>query len=311
MSVQQGRYEGSYVRKILTERGLIDKFTEDDLQEFEALIMPVDTNISIDSVILSKENRGKLDAFLLEQDNRDKLLAHGLYPINRLLLYGASGTGKTYMTKALSNYMGYTMLYVDIATSLSQGTVAMNISNIFRLGNALGHCILFFDEADSIAWNRDSTSPDSGVIRRATNSLFQHLDQMNKDNVFVSATNMLHRLDLAFERRFNMKFEFTRPKNIDEAIEKFIYPEFNLVDDVDKDIKRIVTSRALSSPKLSYDEIKIIVERAMKRAVIRDTLDVRTSEIFNDIAIAERVRITYKPEPDNTEQGAFLSKDDT
>lgn len=286
----------SYVKDILNQKGLLDKFTKEELLEFESLIMPVDTNISIDSVILSDENKNKLKAFLLEQDNRDKLIKHGLHPMNRLLFYGASGTGKTYLTKAMCNYMGYTMLYVDIATSLSQGTVAMNISNIFKLGNALGNCILFFDEADSIAWNRDSGNADSGTVRRATNSLFQHLDQMNPENVFVSATNMLHRLDLAFERRFNMKFEFRRPNNIEEAIVKFIYPEFTLVDDVNKDIKRIVTNRALASPKLSYYEIQVIVERAMKRAVINNSLEVRTSEIYNDIAIAERVRITFNPD---------------
>ena len=59
------------------------------------------------------------------------------------------------------------------------------------------------------AWQRDTGGADTGTIRRATNSIFQYLDQMNKTNIFVSATNMLHRLDPAFERRFNLKMEFS------------------------------------------------------------------------------------------------------
>lgn len=289
----------SYIESILRERGITGEFTKEEIREFDELIMPVDTNIDIDSVILSDENKNKLKDFLAEQDYRDKLLKHNLMPMNRLLFYGASGTGKTFLSKALSNYMKYTMLYIDIAKSLSENTVAQNISNIFRLGNALGNCILFFDEADSVAWNRDSTSPDSGVIRRATNSLFQHLDQMNTSNVFISATNMLHRLDPAFERRFNMKFEFRRPNNIEESIPRFLFPEFTLIDDVSSDAKEIITKRAEKSPKLSYYELQCIVERAMKKAVMNDTLDVKTSVIYEDIAVTERIKIRFKTDKDD------------
>ena len=288
-----------YIDELLKQRGLTGIFSVNEMVEFESLVMPVDTNIDISSVILSNENKLKLTEFIAEQDNRDKLLAHRLVPMNRLLFYGASGTGKTYLTKALSNYMGYSMLYVDIAKSLSDGSVSKNISNVFKLANRVGRCFIFFDEADSIAWNRDSTSPDSGLIRRATNSLFQNLDQMGTNNVFVSATNLLHRLDPAFERRFNLKFEFRRPNNIEYAIKKFIYDEFELVDDIDKDKKRIIENRAESSPKLSYYEIQGVVERAMKKAVMSDTNKVRLSVIYEDIARTERIKVYFKTDKDS------------
>ena len=288
-----------YIDELLKQRGLTGIFSVNEMVEFESLVMHVDTNIDISSVILSNENKLKLTEFIAEQDNRDKLLAHRLVPMNRLLFYGASGTGKTYLTKALSNYMGYSMLYVDIAKSLSDGSVSKNISNVFKLANRVGRCFIFFDEADSIAWNRDSTSPDSGLIRRATNSLFQNLDQMGTNNVFISATNLLHRLDPAFERRFNLKFEFRRPNNIEYAIKKFIYDEFELVDDIDKDKKRIIENRAESSPKLSYYEIQGVVERAMKKAVMSDTNKVRLSVIYEDIARTERIKVYFKTDKDN------------
>lgn len=269
---------------------------------YDELLMPVDTNIKISSVILSDENQRKLAEFLKENEFRDKLVSYGLTPMNRLLFYGASGTGKTFLTKALSNHMGYTMLYVDIAKALSDNTIAHSVSDIFKLGNYLGKCIIFFDECDSIAWNRDAGMADSGTIRRATNSLFQSLDQMDTSNIFIAATNLLHKLDSAFERRFNMKFEFRRPElNIKDAIKKFILPKFVIIDDVDSTTEDIVGRRAKQYAKLSYYELQGLVERAMKTAVISGTNKVYTSKIFDDLAIAMSVKLRFKTALDSEE----------
>lgn len=74
----------------------------DDLKDvYNRLIMPVDTNITLDSVILSDENKQKIKDFLRELAYRDKLYEYGLEPMNRILMYGASGCGKTYLSKAL------------------------------------------------------------------------------------------------------------------------------------------------------------------------------------------------------------------
>ena len=112
---------------------------------YDELIMPVDTNITLDSVILSEENQDKVKTFLTEVEFRDQLQAYGLQPMNRLLLYGASGCGKTYLTKALSNHLDYTMLYIDIAKALTDDTVSKNISRIFKLANYLGNCLLMLE----------------------------------------------------------------------------------------------------------------------------------------------------------------------
>ena len=270
---------------------------------YDNLIMPVDTNISFDKVILSDENKDKYEAIIKEQQYRDKLYNYGLEPMNRLLLYGASGTGKTLSIKALCNLLGYTMLYVDIAKALSDGSISQNISDIFKLGNYLGNCIIFFDECDALAWNRDATTnADSGTIRRATNSLFQQLDQMNHSNIFAAATNMLHRLDNAFERRFNIKMMFTRPKlDIDECIKHFLYPKFLLNDDVDDTVRVISKKRASQNTKLSYYELEELVKRAMKRAILNDTNIVNTSDIYNDLITSMNIKLKFGTNLDKDE----------
>jgi len=278
----------------LNDGGMIQR---DDLPKvyreiWDNVIMPVDTNISLEKVILSPENIEKVNNFIKEISYREQLIEFGLEPQNRLLLYGASGTGKTFMSKALAHELNYTMLYVDIAKALSEGDVAERIADIFKLGNYIETAIIFLDECDSVAWNRDGSSTDGGTIRRATNSIFQGLDQMNSKCIFISATNMLHRLDPAFERRFNMKMMFKRPElDMDEAIKHFIYPKFIINDDVVETVREIVKRRAKQNAKLSYYEIEEVVKKAMKRSVLNDTNIVNTSEIYDDIAANMRFRV--------------------
>ena len=277
---------------------------EEILTKYKHLFMPVDTNIDINSVLLSDENKLKIVEFLKEYNSKDKLAKYGLKPMNRLLMYGDSGTGKTFLTKALSNYMKYTMLYVDIAKSLSEDTVAQNISDIFVCANELKNCIIFFDECDSIAWNRDAKTAEGGTVRRAVNSLFQQLDQIDPSNVFVSATNMLKRLDPAFERRFDMKLEFRKPKSdLDKTIEKFMFKEFTLDKDVAENELDLMNRRV----SMSYYEIQIITERNMKKAILNNNpikdgkVVVKLSSIFNDLAVHMQMKVKFGTDKEITD----------
>lgn len=276
---------------------------------WDEMMMPVDTNIQLSDVILSDENKAKVKAFIKESEYREKLQQHGLQNMNRILMYGASGTGKTYLSKALCNHLHYTMLYVDISKALAGTNVAQNIADIFELGNYLGNSMLFFDECDSIAWNRDAGAADSGRIRRATNSIFQYLDQMNSSNIFVACTNMLYRLDPAFERRFNLKLEFRRPElNMDDVIKHFLFNEFVLIDDVDENVRQVVQKRMKQYVKLSYYELQGLVERAMKNAVLRDSVEVHTSEIYAMLADSMNFKIKFGTADDKEE---IFHNDDT
>lgn len=274
-----------------------------NMQEiYDSMLMPVDTNIKLSDVILSPENKELIDEFLLELKHADKLRAIGLQPMNRLLFYGASGCGKTFLAKALSNHLGFTMLYIDIATALSNNSVSKNISDIFDLANSMGNCVIFLDECDSIAWNRESEG-DTGMVRRATNTLFQHLDQMNPTNIFISATNMLHKCDPAFERRFNLKLQFMRPEtDLVESTVHFINTlVFEIIDDADPVTVDIVKRRTF----LSYYEIQGVAERAMKKAVIDGSYKVHMKSIFDDYR--KILGLKYKFGTQEDDANIFLS----
>lgn len=280
---------------------LLDVMTAEERKQYGHLIMAVDTNIQISSVILSDENTKKIEQFKTEMENVDKIVAHGLAPMNRLLFYGASGTGKTYLSKALSNYMDYYMLYVDIAQALSDGSVSQAISDTFYLANKYERVLLMYDECDSIAFSRDSGAT-SETSRRACNSIFQQLDQMKPSVVFISATNLRHRLDPAYMTRFNLQLEFNRPElSIEDTLKKFLKPGFSVVDNLDADSKRIVDKKC----RLSYRELTSICNSAMKRAIIDDSFVIKLSDLYADVAMVQNFRVNLTTVDDPDQRGTY------
>lgn len=226
-------------------------------------------------------------------------MSYGLKPINRIIASGASGTGKTFLAKCLAATFGYELLSIDIANALSTGVAAVAISEIFKLGNTIGKAIIFLDECDAIARNReDKTVPEDPNVRRANNAIFQQLDRMNPDCIFYSATNLFKELDPAFVRRFNVSLFFGRPPldDLDETIKKFMLPSFTLEKDMDPSITSVVLWHARDYTGLSYDSIEDWVERSEKTAVINDTTVIKESEIYGYFMEAMKIKVSYNKE---------------
>ena len=57
-------------------------------------------------------------------------------------------------------------------------------------------CILFLDEFDVIAKNRDDSN-ELGELKRVVNSLLQNIDSFSQGNILIAATNTPELLDNA------------------------------------------------------------------------------------------------------------------
>lgn len=251
--------------------------------------------LSMDSIILSEENRGKVNDFLIETEYKEKFIKYGLKPVNRIICYGASGTGKTFLTKCLAATFGYELLAIDIASALSSGNAPTALEDIFELGNHIGEAIIFLDECDAIARDRsDKSVPESPDVRRANNALFQLLDRMNPKCIFVSATNLMKELDFAFVRRFNVKMEFQIPplESLNDAINKFLLKDFTIEYDMQKDIRDILLYHAKEYTALSYYEIETWVQRAEKIAIIENREYIKESDIYKFFMESLRVNVS-------------------
>ena len=137
------------------------------------------------------------------------------------------------------------------------------------------------------------------------------MDRMNDRNTVICAsTNLLTSCDPAFERRWNMKMEFRRPKlSLKNDIRKFAhkFKGFRIIDDVDKDFEHIIQNRT----SMSYYELEMLVNNGLKRAVIDGTYEVSMKSIFEEIGHHMRIKYTLGTDKeDERNYGSSLDGND-
>ncbi|MDH5703883.1 MAG: CDC48 family AAA ATPase [Aigarchaeota archaeon] len=162
----------------------------------------------------------------------------GIRPPRGMLLYGAPGTGKTLLAKAVATESEANFISVRGPEVLSKwvGESEKAVREIFRKARETAPCIIFFDELDSIAPRR-GTHSDSGVTDRIVNQLLTEIDglQSLKGVVVIGATNRPDILDPGMMRpgRFDRVLYVPPPDDTARlAIFKIHTKEMPLADDV-------------------------------------------------------------------------------
>ena len=136
--------------------------------------------------------------------------------VNGILLHGPPGTGKTYVTRALAGKLGYNFISVtptDITSSLV-GQAADNVASLFQVARENQPCLVFVDEIDAIAGDRDGGVQKTQSERQMVNQLLTELSAIQgEDVVVVAATNLLDAVDDAIQRsgRFDERIEVPPP----------------------------------------------------------------------------------------------------
>ena len=132
----------------------------------------------------------------------------------RLLMYGASGTGKTLTAALLGKEAGKPVYRVNIANIVDKyvGETNKKLEQLFALADEKDW-ILFFDEADALFGKRTSTS--SAQDRYANQEVSYLLYKMEEYRVMIFlATNQGVHLDEAFTRRFDTQVRYGEPEEI-------------------------------------------------------------------------------------------------
>lgn len=136
--------------------------------------------------------------------HRDSFTRLGVRPPKGVLLYGAPGTGKTLLAKAVANESEANFILVKGPELLSKwvGESEKAVRKIFEKARQTSPSIIFFDEIDSIAPRRGSTQGESNVTERVVNQLLTEMDglQQLNDIVIIAATNRPDIIDTALLR---------------------------------------------------------------------------------------------------------------
>lgn len=123
----------------------------------------------------------------------------------RICLYGPPGTGKTAFGRYLAEKLGRRLIVKRASDLLGcyVGETEKQIAAMFAQA-AEENSVLLLDEADSFLQAREKAVHNWEIT--ATNEMLTQMEQF--DGIFIASTNLMHALDEATLRRFDLKVEF-------------------------------------------------------------------------------------------------------
>lgn len=189
-------------------------------REFIAEIVP---RRQLEDLVLPDTVKRAACELIEEQQRADILRAHGLEPRHRILLVGASGTGKTSMAEAIAEAIAVPLFVVRYEAMIGSylGETAARLKRVFDYARTTP-CVLFFDEFDAIGKERGDIH-ETGEIKRVVTSLLMQVDDLPSYTIVAGATNHPELLDRASWRRFQLRLSLPMPtqKAVAHYIETF------------------------------------------------------------------------------------------
>ncbi|UCG89974.1 MAG: CDC48 family AAA ATPase [Candidatus Heimdallarchaeota archaeon] len=172
---------------------------------------------------------------------KDSFKRLGINPPRAVLLFGAPGTGKTLLAKALATESQVNFISVKGPELLSKwvGESEKAVREVFRKARTASPALVFFDEIDAVATRRGS-GDSSGVNERVISQLLTELAGIEplRDVVVLAATNRPDMIDPALLRpgRFDRVVYIPPPDEISRKLILEIHTKnMPLAEDVNLD----------------------------------------------------------------------------
>jgi SpoVK/Ycf46/Vps4 family AAA+-type ATPase len=152
-----------------------------------------------------------------------------IQPPKGLLLYGPPGNGKTMIARAIANSLGAKFVSIEGPELNSKyvGVAEQRLREKFEEASQYKNSVLFIDEIDSIAKNREHENSESHQIDMVA-TLLNLMDGIRsaKGLFVIGATNRLNAVDSALRRpgRFELEYEIGLPNQLArlEILNKYI-----------------------------------------------------------------------------------------
>ena len=231
-------------------------------KDIDDLLLQVDTYDDMTSLVLCQELKEKLDRVIKEYLKKETLSKYGLANRRKLLLYGASGTGKTMTASALAKEFNLPFFVVRTEKVVTKfmGETGQKLGRIFDFINEVPGVYLF-DEFDAIGSQRGMDN-EVGEQRRILNTFLQLLERDDSDSFIIAATNSIESIDKAMFRRFDDVIEYKLPDREQRLalLREYLYTA--------KDLD--FSSAEPLFDGMSHAEIKMVCSDIFKESLLND-----------------------------------------
>jgi len=231
-------------------------------KDIDDLLLQVDTYGDMTSLVLSQELKEKLDRVIKEYLKKETLSKYGLANRRKLLLYGASGTGKTMTASALAKEFNLPFFVVRTEKVVTKfmGETGQKLGRIFDFINEVP-AVYLFDEFDAIGSQRGMDN-EVGEQRRILNTFLQLLERDDSDSFIIAATNSIESIDKAMFRRFDDVIEYKLPDREQRLalLREYLYTA--------KDLD--FSSAEPLFDGMSHAEIKMVCSDIFKESLLND-----------------------------------------
>ena len=219
----------------------------------------------LEDIVLSDENHSLIREILDEHNRQEVLRAHGLRPVDRILLCGPPGCGKTLAAEVIANQLGRPLACVRTESVVSSflGETAANLRKVFDFVAATP-LVALFDEFDALGKERDDAS-EHGELRRVVNAVLQMLDAYDGRSVVIAATNHEGLLDSAIWRRFDEVLFLERPSP--EQVGRLLAVKLR---GVRREFDIDAIDPAMLFEGATHAEVERVLLRALKTMVLAD-----------------------------------------
>lgn len=234
--------------------------------------------INLEDIVLSDLNQHIVHEIKSNQSNKDLFYNHNLDTKTRILLYWPPWTWKTLFAYALAWELGLPVMHVWLDQLISSylWETWKNIRKIFEDASK-SNCVIFLDEFDAVAKHRDDTS-ELWELKRVVTVLLQYIDNLNANNILISATNHYHLLDSAIIRRFEYKINLWI---LDKTALIKLYAVYLKNHNIEsKDLKKL----AEISEGMSWAVIRQVIDKALKKWILETNQE---QEIVIDYLVVE------------------------
>lgn len=136
----------------------------------------------------------------LIQENLSK--KHGVVPPKAIIFFGPPGTGKTHFAKAIAGALSWWFIEVAPSMLMVDGVekVGANLRQIMEKVRTLDKSVIFIDEFEELAGNRDEASR---LDKSITNEFLKQVPLLKSQSnhiLLICATNYIRQLDPALLR---------------------------------------------------------------------------------------------------------------